>query len=160
MKIYATKQFSFRRWQSLLGGLLAIACSFPFLVIAFNYAWFNDLRLTDLVLWGVFALGIPLMMGSVGLWLVHAWLIRKIKFLEISDGGVKYGAEMFLWSEIQHIWASSDPGKWTTISLEKKGSRRVHDLSVTDAWTQEELSNLFETIKSEIASVHQELRVG
>jgi len=105
MKIYMTKEYNYRRWQTLLGGMIGILFGavplFCFVIPSAIHADWHG-RFTVLKIPGLlFIVGIPTILFSAGLWVVHAWMTRRVNRLEVSDVGVQYGSRLHRWEQIK-----------------------------------------------------------
>ena len=164
MKIYMTKEYDYRRWQTLLGGMIASVFGattlFCFVIpSAIKTDWHGPFSALN-ILGPLFAVGIPTLLLFAGLWIVHAWITRKINRLEVSDVGVKYGSRLRRWEQIKWFsWHQVERGK-PTLFYQKKGFSFDYNLMVTEPLEEDEIWNLFENLKRDVAPSHKELKIG
>lgn len=163
MKIYMTKEYAYRRRHVLFGGIVAtlfgVVPLFCFVVPDFIRS--PRIQFTLPSLFGcVFVVGIPSMLLFAGLWLLHAWLTRRVNKLKISDEGIQYGTRMRSWEQIRRLsWRYFQRGT-PTLFYHKKGFSLDYNLMLTDPLTEDEVNSLFGVLEREIVPLHHELQIG
>lgn len=164
MKIYLTKNYKFRRPRillagitaSLLGGIPLIYVGIP---IVTQTNWLN-FKLY-LVPGAIYAFLIPALLLSAGLWLVYSWLTNRVKTLEISDEGIRYGSKFQEWKQIKSLSWHYSKRKKPALFYQKKGVSFDYNLILTDPMTEEEIKDLFDSIEKDILPHHIiNLRIG
>ena len=164
MKIYFIKKYKFRRSRILVAGIIAsLLGAIPLIyfviqsVIKADY-WLN-FKLY-LIPGAIYAFVISVVLFFAGLWLVYSWLTNRVKTLEISDAGIKYGLKFQEWNRIKCFSCHYDKRKKPTLLYQKKGGSSDYKLVLTDPLTEEEIENLFDTIEKDILPNHINLRIG
>lgn len=164
MKVYMKKEYAYHRWQTLVGGTIASAFGaiplFCFMIPgAFTTDWHAQFtaRMIPILLLGF---GVPTLLLVAGLWVLHAWLTRRINVLEVTEAGVKYGSKFRRWEEIKwfswHQMKSGGP----TLFYQRKGFSVDHHLMVTDPLSEHEIYELFDALQRDVCPVHKNLNVG
>jgi hypothetical protein len=164
MNIYLKKEYSYRRWESLLGGILGTLIGavplfcfvIPGLFTNGSQSAFNVLMIPFLL----FALGIPALLIYAGLWVLHAWFTQKINILEVSEDGVRYGSRFRRWEEIKWFsWHQAGRGN-PTLFYQKTGFSFDYNLPVTDPLSEDEIMNLFDILEREVCPAYKNLNIG
>lgn len=164
MKIYLAKHYSYRRWQALVGGTIAILFGaiplFCFVIPgAFKADWHGSFNLSKLP--GLlFIVGIPVLLLSAGLWVVHAWIIDRVNELVVSDIGVQYGSQFRKWEQIKWFSIHQIERGSPTLFYQKTGFSFDYNLMVTDPLSEDEISELFENLERDVAPLNKKLRIG
>jgi hypothetical protein len=164
MNIYLTKEYDYRRWYILFGGMLAsvfgaVILFYCVIPSAKRADWHGSLTIWS-ILGPLLSFGIPMLLLSAGLWIIHSWMIRRVNRLEVSDIGVRYGASFRNWEEIK--WFSChqlERGK-QTLFYQKKGVSCDYNLMVTDPLSEDEIACLFENLQRDVLPFHPELEIG
>jgi hypothetical protein len=164
MKIYLSKEYDYRRWYTLLGGVIASVFGavilFCFVIPSASRAdWHGPFTVWS-ILGLLLSIGIPTLLLSAGVWIIHAWMTRRVNRLEVSDLGVQYGTCFRRWEEIK--WFSChqlERGK-PTLFYQKKGFSFDYNLMVTDPISENEILSLFENLERDVSPVQPDLEIG
>ena len=164
MKKYLIKKYEFRRWETLLAGIISslfggiplIYFGIPSVIKADYWANFKLYFIPG----AIFVFGIPALLLFAGLWLAYSWFTKRVNTLEISDLGIKYGSKSQLWNQIKWFSWYYSKRKKPTLFYQKKGFSFDHNLMVTDSLTEEEIEDLFNAIEKDILPNHRNLKIG
>ena len=163
MKIYINKEYSYRRFKTLIAAIITTLFSailFHFVVAAtfrgIEWTHFKSQYLLGII----FSIGIPSLLLLCGLWILHAWLTNKVNKLEITDSGVKYGIRMHKWEQIKWFSCHYPRGNTPISFYQKKSFSFDYNLPVTDSLTEDEVCKLSKSLKLEIAPLKKALQIG
>jgi len=164
MEKYLIKKYEYRRWQTLLAGIIAslfggIPLFYFGMPSLINTDYWTNFKLY-LIPGAIFVFGIPALLLFAGFWLAYSWLTKRVNTLEISDAGIKFGSKFQAWNQIKLFsWHYFQKGK-PTLFYQRKGFSFDHNLMVTDSLTEEEIDALFDTIERDILPNHKNLKIG
>ena len=164
MKIYLSGEYVYRRWQTLLGGIMGLIFgAIPlWCIISGRLDGSTECSSRPSIPTVLFVGGISVMLLLAGFWLVQLWLSKRVIRLEISDNGVRYGTTYRPWDKIKRFaWSFDEIGDGPpTLYYKKKGFPFDYYLPLTSPLSREKADALLAELKKDIAPLHKDLRIG